>query len=183
MINLLPPEIKQKRHAKSHLYAVTVFYITGLAIIVLGSAALLTYNLTMHSTIDGLNGQIQTLARQRVNQDAVISQAAFLEDRIKNVGSYHESAKWDDILDQIAQATPTDTQITDIKMSQQTDKGTVFTLTGSTATRRSIVLFADKLNENKSFTNATISSITESNSTASKTFQFVISLGLTTPSK
>jgi len=181
MINLLPPAIKQERHTKSRIYGFITFYIIGIGVMVLGPLALMTYNFTLKSSLDNLASQVQTLEKQKSDQNALISQAAFLEDRLKAAISYQNPTHWDNILDRIAASTPTDTQITDIKMTQ-TDK-TTFSLTGNTTDRRSVVLFADKLNEDKSFVGATVDTITDSTTGTSKTFQFTISFSLASSTK
>lgn len=109
MINLLPNSVKEARHTKSKLYVATTLYLIGAAILVLGPLALLTYNFTLKGVVDDLTNQVQALEKQKSSQTSLISEAAFLEDRISAAPHYQSTPDWNALLDQIAASTPTDT--------------------------------------------------------------------------
>lgn len=176
MLNLLPPEIKEQRITKSRLYSVVLGYIVIGAIIGLGLAGLATWNFLQQSQIATLESQIQQLSSQRRTKEALITKASFIEDRLKAAPTLQEKRKWEEILNEIAAATPTDTKLKTIRVAtNQTGKSIDLTLGGTTSDRRSIVLFRDKLEEAATISKATILSLSETELNGVKSFTFSLS--------
>lgn len=177
MLNLLPPEIKRQRRLKSLLYSTTLLYIIIVVLLGLGAAALLTWKTVLESTINERQARIDQLVTERQAKNKVIAQAAFVEDRVKNAAQFRETRHWEEILNEIAASTPTDTNLTTIAVTTTADKPDQLTLSisGGTTDRRSIVLFRDKLENAEHISSTTIQSLSESVTDGVKQFVFTLS--------
>ena len=84
MINLVPPEIKQRKGLKSLVYVVTLAYIVVASVLVLGLAGLATYNYTQKIYLGSQQAELDRLAAEKNKDKTLLSQAAFIQDRVKN---------------------------------------------------------------------------------------------------
>src|SRR3989344_682901 len=175
MINLVPPEIKQRKGLKSLVYVVTLAYIVVASVLVLGLAGLATYNYTQKIYLGSQQAELDRLAAEKNKDKTLLSQAAFIQDRVKNAATYKALYDWNAVLDAIAQSTPTNTRLTSIKISGDATKPPTVAISGESADRRSIILFKDKLALTKPFDGAGITSLTESSSETNETYTFSIS--------
>lgn len=179
MINLVPPEIKQRKGLKSLVYVVTLAYIFISSALVLGIAGLATYNYTQRIYLGSQQAEIERLSAERNKDKALIGQAAFVQSRVKNASTYRSGYDWNLVLNAIAESTPSNTQLTSIKISSDTTKPPTTTMSGKSTDRRSIILFKDKLATSKLIANSSITSLTESASETDKTYTFSINVSIT----
>ena len=178
MINLVPPEIKQRKGLKSLVYVVTLAYIVISSALVLGLAGLATYNYTQKIYLGSQQAEIERLAADKNKDKTLLSQAAFVQNRVKNAATYRSSYDWNLVLNAIAESTPSNTHLTSIKISSDATKPPTITLSGESTDRRSIILFKDKLATNKLIASAGITTLTESTSETNKTYTFSISVSI-----
>jgi len=178
MINLSPPEIKQRKGLKSLVYVVTMAYFVIASLLVLGLAGLATYNFTQKIALDNQKAELDRLTEVKNKDKALISQAAFIQNRVKNVANYRSTYDWNQVLSSLAQSTPTNTQLTSVKISGDASKPPIINITGSSADRRSIILFKDKLAITSPFTGASITAMAEPASDETKSFTFSISVSV-----
>lgn len=174
MINLLPPEHKQKEATYSRLYALLGVYVLVVFLLGLGAAGLATYNLTTGSTINERQQTVDNLAVQRAAHKSETAKAAFIEDRIKQATTYSETRQWEAVLDAVAATVPSEIQLTSIKASTGTSKVVSLVLAGQTTDRRSIVLFRQKLASDTKFTGASLQTITDATINGKSGFTFTI---------
>jgi Tfp pilus assembly protein PilN len=176
MLNLLPPEIKEERTVKSRLYGLILGYITTAVVVGLGLAGLATWGFIQQSQIGQLESDIQQLASQRHSKEELINKASFVEDRLKTATTLQEKRKWEEVLNEIASATPTDTKLNSIHIANaQGGKAVDLAISGASSDRRSIVLFRDKLEEASKITKTTILSLSEGLTNGQKVFNFSLS--------
>mgnify|MGYP000713441410 CR=1 FL=1 len=173
MVNLLPPEIKNRYRVASRLYLITLCYFMLIVVMALSIAGLFTYNYRTQISLQNNQAELESLVSQRQREAEITTKAAFIEDRLKANAQYQEKVEWEDILAKLASATPTNVQLTNI----QTDisAGTV-NLDGVTGDRRAIILFRDRLTQDKIFPGAEIKSIAEVAEETGKKFTFSLSL-------
>ncbi|QQG49888.1 MAG: PilN domain-containing protein [Candidatus Berkelbacteria bacterium] len=181
MLNLLPPETRKRQHAKSSLYSLSVVYIIIVAVLFLGAGALGTWQFVLQNDINMRNEEISRLRAKKEAQSEVVLKAAFIEDRMSTAGSFQEDQKWEEVLGDVAQATPTDVQLSSIKVTTKPTQ--VLTVGGSTTNARAIVLFRDKLGATSRFKAAAISSISENKTDTSRVFTFTIEISIGTSTK
>lgn len=178
MLNLLPAEYKNRFRAQSAVYGLSLTYFIIAVVVVLGAAVLATLNLTQTVRNSDIQGQIDELKNQKQRSREIALQASFLEDRLAQAATYQETSRWDKVLDQVANVTPTDVRLTSLKVDINTTKGGTLNIAGETADRRSIVLFKDKLISQKELTGVILQSITETKATSGKMFTFTIQAGI-----
>jgi Tfp pilus assembly protein PilN len=174
MINLLPPEHKQKEAIYSRLYALVGVYVLVVFLLGLGAAGLAGYNLTTGTTINDRQQKVDALAGQRAAHKSETTKAAFIEDRIKQAATYTETRQWETVLDAVAATVPSEIQLTSIKATTSTTKAVSLVLAGQTTDRRAIVLFRQKLASDKKFTGASLQTITDATVNSKSGFTFTI---------
>jgi len=176
MINLAPASVKDRYRAYSLAYTVTVIYVIVIAALSLGALVLGTRILTLNA---GLDDKQNTLAKydsdKKKNQELLL-QAGLIEDRLKSSAQYQETRHWETIIHQIADLTPTDIQLTNLKTTIETGKPINLTLTGKTSDQRSIILLRDQLKSLTFINTSTIQTIAEAKaeSGSGKTYTFTI---------
>ncbi len=176
MLNLLPPEIKQGRQVKSLLFNTIIVYVVIGAVIALVTGGLATWSFLQESEIGGKQSQIEQLSSQRRSKEELVSKASFIEDRVKSAGSLQEKRRWENILSDIASATPTDTALTTVRVATSTQPGNIdLTIGGTTTDRRSIVLYRDKLEAAEFISKTAILTLAESEIEGKKQFTFGLS--------
>lgn len=179
MLNLLPEEVKSRHKTRSKLYSVVVAYIVVGAAFILGPVAVSTYNLILGSEADDYQSKIDQINNQIGRSSEISDKLAFLESRLTDGTQFQEQRQWENYLTAIAQSIPSDVTLTNLHLEKITDPKTpVMSVAGTTADRRAVLLFRDKLLEGKSFKNATITAINEAVVDNAKRFTFVISLGV-----
>lgn len=176
MLNLLPPEIKQKYQATSKAYAISVFYVLILAVIGLGVVALETYNYNQQIDVNQKQSQLDTLNSAGLKSGVLEQQAAFIQDRLASSATYQDSTHWEDIISALANDTPSTAQLTDVKLA--TAPTIILTISGHANDARSPILFEQKLNQDKNFTSAQITSLSQSDSNKLTVYTFIISVGV-----
>lgn len=181
MLNLLPPETRKHQHAKSSLYSLSVIYISIVAVLCLAAIALGTWEFVLQSDITVRNEELGRLRAKKEAQTETVLKAALVEDRLTSAANYKEPQNWDEILGDVAQATPSDVQLNTIKAA--TKPNLVLTVSGTTTNDRAIVLFRDKLSSVTRFKATAISSIAENKTDTSRTFAFTIEISLGAASK
>lgn len=179
MLNLVPPEVKKRKGIRSLAYIITLVYIILVSVLVLGLAGLISYNYTQRINLAGKQSQLDSLVAERNKSKDVLSQAAFIDNRVKNVAAYQSAYDWNIVLNAIAGATPTDLTLSSIKIASEADKLPTITISGKSSDRRSVILFENKLAITKPFSGASITSLTESKSEDETTYSFTISVGVT----
>lgn len=179
MINLVPPEIKKLKGVRSLGYVLTLGYIVVTAALLLGLAGLATYNYTQKTALGSQQTELDRLTAGKNQHKALLSQAAFIQNRVKSAASYKGAYDWNQVLTAVASSTPTNIRLTSIKISSEDGKPLTIAIGGETGERRSIILFKDKLALTKPFSGASISSITESTADNKKTYTFSMSVGIT----
>jgi Tfp pilus assembly protein PilN len=173
MLNLLPEETRQRRAVRSSLYSLASTYVAVIAVLVLGALALKTWTYVQQIEINSLRGQVEELGGRKSSSDEIIAKAAFVEDRLRSAKQFEETHQWEEALNAIATATPTDTVLIDVTLGLiETDSKIAVTLGGVTTDRRSIVLFRDKLAQSPNFSQSAIRSIAESSEGEEKRFAF-----------
>ncbi len=179
MLNLLPEEIKSRHKTRSKLYSVMVFYIVIGAVFILGPLALTTYNFVLGTEVADYQSKIEQVNTQIGRSKDISGKLAFLETRVAGSAQFQEQRSWDQYLIAIAAAVPTSITVTGIGLEQVTNPALpTMAVAGTTSDRREIILFRDKLMENKTFTNIAITSITETIVDVSKLFSFSITFGV-----
>lgn len=179
MINLLPPEHKQRNRIASLSYLVALVYIIVGVVISLGAAALATYNLTASATISGKEDRIAALSEQKNKNNEIATKASFINDRITSRSTYQESFEWEDVLTTIADATPSEIRLKGVKSAIDTkSKKVTLTIQGTSSDRRSVLLFRSKLSEEKLFTAPFIQQLNELSNDNKKEFDFTIEMGV-----
>ncbi len=173
MLNLLPQTIKDRYRISSRLYAIGVVYLLVLVVIVLGALVVATYNLTAVANLGQKQVEIDALSAQKKNVTSVTAKAAFIEDRMQGSAAFQENAEWEKTLQQVAEATPTNIQLTSLRL---TSGG--IDVSGKTTDRRAIVLFGDRLSQQPAFSSANIQAINEEKAASgAKAFTFTLNLG------
>jgi Tfp pilus assembly protein PilN len=181
MINLLPPEHKQRNRIASLSYLIALVYIIVGVVVFVGAAALATYNLTASADIAGKEDRIAALSEQKDKNSEIATKANFISDRISSRGTYQESFAWEGTLDSIAKATPSEVRLKGIKSTiDSKSKKVTIILQGISSDRRSVLLFRSKLSEEKMFTAPFIQQLNEIAANTTKEFDFTIELGVQT---
>lgn len=142
MINLLPPEIKNRYKKLSKLYLTIVIFITIAVSLILGGLSLMTYSIIQNNAINEKEAIVAQLLSSHKQNSAVIEKAAFIESRINRQNRYQEKKRWEELLEAIALSTPVNTRLTTTDINIKESK---ITLVGESADQRSIILFRDKL--------------------------------------
>lgn len=176
MLNLLPSEIKQKYQATSKAYGISGFYVLILVIIGLAATALGTYNYTRQLEINQKQSQLDALNSTQLKNETLASQAAFIQDRLAASASYQDATHWEDVVNAVAADTPTTVQLTDIKLT--TTPTTSLAISGHAGDARSPILFEQKLNQDKNFSGAQLTSLTQSDSNKTVVYTFVLNVGV-----
>lgn len=163
MINLLPSEIKNHYKVNSKIFGITVIYLLILAGIGVGLAAIFSLNLIDKSTISERESKLSGLQSQTKQNDTLTTQAAFVESRVSSASQYLEKNQWDQVTNLIASSTPTNVQLTSMKIAiDATKQTTAVTIAGNSPDRRSVVLFKDKLSAQQGFSSPVIQSLSDS---------------------
>ncbi len=178
MINLVPPEIKQRKGVKSLIYVITSIYFVLSAGLVLGLVGLATYNYSQKIYLGSQQAELDRLNVEKNKNKTLFDQAAFIESRVKNAATYQSSYDWNQVLNSIAESSPINTRLTALKITTDPSKPPTITLNGQSADRRAIILFKDKLSITKPFSGADITALTESTAGANKTYTFTISVSI-----
>lgn len=174
MLNLLPQEVKDRYKYHSKLYSLGLAYILILVVLGLGAIGIATYNLTVAASLGQKQTEIDVLAAQKQKKTDVTDKAAFIEDRMEGAAAFQEKTQWEKILQQVADATPTNIQLTTTKVST-----TGIDISGKTTDRRAIVLFSDRLSTQPNLSGAAIQSITDEVADGGpKSFTFTINAGV-----
>lgn len=174
MLNLLPQKIKERHHVSSKLYTLGLVYFVLLVLLGLGAIGLATYNLTAAASLGQKQTEIDVLNAQKKKQTDITAKAAFIEDRLNAVGTYQEKVEWEKIIQQVADATPTDVQLTALKLT-----ATGIDVSGRTTNRRAIVLFSERLSTQSSLSSTNIQSISDdATAVGPKAFTFTINVGV-----
>lgn len=179
MLNLLPPEIKSRHKVRSRLYSVTVFYIIITAIFVLGPIAAITYNFVQSSKVADIESEISQIKSQIGTSQDINNKLSFVESRIVGVTQFKEQRDWNDYLAAISSATPAPVIVTSISLENESEAGPTFAVVGKSGDRRSIVLYRDKLLDNKLISQTTFTALTELIESGSKSFAFSLSIVFT----
>lgn len=162
MINLLPPEINEKRRLGPKIIGLTVLYAFVALIIVGGVFGLMFYNSSTANKITEKETALSNLKNVKSDASDITKQAAFIEDRLNMSTTTKDSKDMVAILQALGGVTPTNVQVDSLKVTVSKDgKSIDFNITGKTPDRRAIILFRDKMTSNASFTNPTITAITE----------------------
>lgn len=180
MLNLLPPANKDKYRVYSFSYVLSLIYIVITLTIFLSGAVLATVNFTKRTNLNGKEERLNQLASERINSVKIADKAAFIEDRIKNKASYQDGVDWNKVLEAIASDTPTNVNLSAIKVSTDAAQKFLVSLQGKASDRRAIVLYQSKLSTNSLFSNPAIQSITQSADINKTEFDFSLSLTVTT---
>ena len=176
MLNLLPPEIKSRHKVRSRLYSITVFYIIIAAIFVLGPIATITYNFIQSSQVADIESEIAQIKSQIGKSNEINNKLSFIESRISAVSQFQEQKDWNDYLAVISSATPAPVLVSAIGLEPQTENSPIITVSGKSGDRRSVILFRDKLMEDKFVSLATFTVLTELLDKGVKTFTFTLSI-------
>lgn len=172
MLNLLPPEIRQRYQVRSKLFMFSSIYLVIIVGLVLGVLGLATYNQTRKGVIGELKAQVATFATERQRSEELVQKAAFIEDRLKSAATYQEKILWDEILTELANSTPTDITITTIHVDTK-DNQPKINVSGTTKNRRSIILMRDKITDSPKFAGTILQTITDvTNISGEKSFTF-----------
>ncbi len=174
MLNLLPPEVKQRYHYASIVYSTSVAYVLILAVLGLGFTALTTYNYVQSSSLSEKQAKVSQLKKTRQSKIALSKEAGFIEDRLKASTSLPDKRQWTDIINRLASATPTAIVLKSTKIAVQKDETVTATLSGTTKDQRAIVLFRDKLEADEHYEKVSIQSISESGSPEDKSYSFTL---------
>jgi len=172
MLNLLPPEIKSRHKVRSKLYSIAVIYIFIAAVFVLGPIALSTYNHAQSSQISDYDSQISQIKTQAGQSRDLNEKLSFLEDRSKSAAAHQEQRTYTSYLLTIANSTPAPVLVTTIQLEDGSAATPAFIVKGTSADRRSIILFKDKISQATDFTGAVFDSLTETVEETTKTFAF-----------
>jgi Tfp pilus assembly protein PilN len=178
MLNLLPPEYKERYKVYSRAYGVALVYFVILVLIGLSIVGIATYGFIQQGQISDKETQLASLNSQKATYNETAAKAAFIEDRLNSNAQYQDQQDWNSVLGSIAASTPSDVQLTSIKTALINQTTPTVTVTGSTANRRSIVLFKDKLATASGIKAPTLQSMTEKTDGSSKTFDFTITMGV-----
>ncbi|MEX0594720.1 MAG: PilN domain-containing protein [Patescibacteria group bacterium] len=176
MLNLIPPEIKQRHKTRSKLYSITVIYIVIAALFILGPIALATYQFVQNSQITDKLSEIDSINAQIGQSKDVSDKLAFIESRVSGATSYQEQRSWDGYLKTIASSTPTTVQLTSITLDDGKIAAPMFKVAGKSSNRRSIVLFKDKLTTNELISAAVFENLSESSNESGKVFLFSLAI-------
>lgn len=179
MLNLLPPEIKSRHRTRSRLYSITVFYIIVAAIFVLGPIAAITYNFVQSSNVADIESEISQIKSQIGKSQDINNKLAFIENRVSGVTQFKEQKDWNDYLKAISSTIPSPVIVSSIKLESGPEAGPTFTVIGNSGDRRSIILYRDKLLEDKTITQVTFTTLTEIIELGSKSFAFSLSIMFT----
>lgn len=178
MINLVPPEFKKRQKVRSKIYFVVLVYIVATTAVVLGWAGLTTLNLISTSRLGDKEAQLSELTNLVNQKKNLVSKATFIQDRIASSAQYQPNYDWNLVLDAIAASTPTDSTLTKINITSDDKTPPKVNISGKSSSRRSIILFKEKLATTDPFTSASISSISDeiTNSVTSYSFTIVITM-------
>lgn len=178
MINLLPPEIKDSRKLSSKVSGVIAAYVVIGAIIALLIAVATTYKFILDSQVMDRQSQLSSLETSAKAGNQLMSKAALVNDRLSSVAKYRDDIIWSDKLREIANSTPSDISLTEVKLDRASaSSGIKIGVSGLATDRRSIVLFKDKLSANKAFSGVELTSVGEKSSDASS-YTFTVTFAL-----
>lgn len=172
MINLVPPEIKKRYATQLRAQKLVVLYGMVIGALLLIVVSLYIYSLSQQSTISSTQTDIDNLKSSQKRSSAIASKAAFIDDRLKQAPTDAESQQWSQLINLIAQSTPVNIQLTDLKINITSDKGTVISLTGQATSRSDILLMKEKLASETEFIAPTIQSMNDI--TNSSAISFII---------
>ncbi len=173
MLNLLPKEVKEKYHASTKAYGISVIYLIVIAVLGLGAAGLATFNYMQQVDIGNKQGDLQSLVSQQQKGSDITKQAAFLEDRLTASTRYQEKADWSATLGTIAGDIPTDVQLTSLKLTDSSN----LELSGQTTDQLSAILLKQRLTAEKNFSNVTMTALTETKGDKGLVYTFTITFG------
>ena len=160
MINLIPSEHKNRYRASSRFYKVIAIYAFSVAIIGVCLVGLYFYNTLGKSKLADKQNQLDSLVAQTKQAGSITIQAALIEDRVAAAKQYQEKEQWEVVLKTIGDMTPTNIQMTSLKVTVDSTKAaTTVILGGTSPDRRSVVLYNDKLASETSFLSPTIQSL------------------------
>lgn len=161
MINLVPKEIRDSQKATSSLYYLATVYIVVISLFILALGIINTLNFVRTAQNSNIQNEIDQLASQVSRQNEIVSKAALLEERVKTASNYKETRNWERLFISIASNTPTTIQLNSIKVSRDAARGNqiLVNITGTSADRRTVVLFKDRLASDKNYQSVTIQSI------------------------
>lgn len=173
MINLLPPEIKNKERQASRVYSLISFYIIIGSIIALATAGVWTYRFILESQLTDKQGQLSSLESAAKSNSSVLDQAAFIKNRLEAEANYQDSTDWVALLDQIASDTPATIQLTNLHLDRSSSAFSLG-INGLASSRRDIVLYKDKLNASSLYMNAEITAVNDRDNASAQPFSFTI---------
>lgn len=176
MLNLLPPELKQNRRAKTFLFSTTLIYTLIVSAVGLSLLGIATWNFLQQAQISDKTARVDQLTSQKRAKGEIVSQASFIEDRLNSATQYQDSRQWDEVLTEVASATPTNVTLQDVGLTSPKYKPSIeLSITGSTNDRRSIVLFRDKLDASSTISGTKLLTISEETTGKDKSFVFSLS--------
>jgi Tfp pilus assembly protein PilN len=174
MINLIPPDIKRHHKRLSRIYSLAFIYIAIIAGLGFAAGGMGIYNFSLKSAVNDKHTQVDDQEKQKTTDKELVSQASFIEDRYKSSPTFHDTKKWDVLLGQIAQATPTNIQLTGLQLAIDPKKPTLVTIKGLSPDRRSALLFKDKLTALNIFISVDLTDLTQAKSADQTSFSFTI---------
>jgi len=178
MINLIPPERKKRQKIRSKAYFIVLIYIIASSIVVLGWVAQTSLNFVAKSNISNKESELAQLDSQINKNKDLISKAEFIQDRINSAPKFQQNYDWNELLNAVSASVPTDTVLTNLVIASDEVKTPILTISGKSASRRSIILFQEKLSKNELFTNANLSSIADTVEETTTTYSFTLSAGV-----
>lgn len=175
MINLLP---KNARRAGAHantLRKLTALYLLVTVALGAGAIGIVAYNQWLGALSAQNQTELDELKKRRSANQGLMTEAAFINDRLKTAAKYRDQRDWPAILDLAAAATPVDVRLTGLKFAGEASTALTITLTGEATSRRSVILLKDKLANQSGISSAEITALAEIKTGPTKKFTFTVS--------
>jgi Tfp pilus assembly protein PilN len=181
MINLLPPESRQRYQVYSFIYTVITVYIFIVVALGLTAASLATYNFNQNANLAARQTKIDELKKTAKRDQDLAVKAGFIQDRLTSLTQFHDPNDWSKILSALAPATPNGVQLVSVKLAVKPDQTVSLSLQGTSTDQRLVILFKDKLASDKTFTDPEITDLTQGATTGDqRMFTFTIEAKITT---
>ncbi|MEK7548617.1 MAG: PilN domain-containing protein [Patescibacteria group bacterium] len=182
MINLLPKNAKRAGAHSGMLRKLTALYLLVTLVLGAGAAGLFAYNQWLGAQTSQNQTELDELKKRRNANKDLVAEAAFINDRLKTETKYRDGRDWPAILDLAATVTPVDVRLTGLKFSGEA-AALIITLTGESASRRSIILLKDKLANQNGVNSTEITTLAENKTGSVKNFTFTVVGAYASPTK
>lgn len=175
-INLLPPELKQKRITNKKNATLIGSCVVIILVMIIISVLSYSFRSTINSSLKTVQDDIEKNNALLEGDSEIENLALFINDRATTADTIDKTrAIWSQVLQELNNSVPSTVQFENL--AANSDKSPNFTLQGNTTSEREIIKFKEKLEnsvlfKNVSFKSANLSSIVTQANKLSFTIDF-----------